>query len=72
MEAPAASLCKRWQVVQSLAPINSRPFSSAADAAAGAGVAAESFLDPEEAPELHANMDAEPIANKRIVFFIVA
>jgi hypothetical protein len=60
--------------VQSLAPISSRPFESAAEAAgAGAGVVdAESFLDPEEEPELHAKMDAEPIIKKRIVFFIVA
>jgi hypothetical protein len=71
--APAASLWSRWQVVQSLAPISSRPLSEAAVAAGAAGAAAVSVWVAEEVPEeLHARIEAEPISKKRIAFFIVS
>jgi hypothetical protein len=56
--------------VQSLAPISSRPFESAAAGAAGAAAAESVFED--EPPELHARTAPEQISKKKIVFFIVA
>jgi hypothetical protein len=71
MEAPGASLCRRWQVVQSLAPISSSPFDSAAAGAAAGADVAESFLSAELLDELQATTAMEPISKRKNNFFIV-
>jgi len=60
MEAPLASLLRRWQVVQSLPPMSSRPLSPAAlvEGVVAEGVVAEvsvAFVSP-ELPQAAAKM----------------
>jgi hypothetical protein len=74
MVAPGESLCKRWQVVQSLAPISSSPLLSGAVASGAAVVAvlaeSEDALEP-ELPELQAKKAKEQHRRAEITFFIL-